>query len=322
MRIFDRFEFRNKTATKPCLQGMAAAALALCIMLFQTLTLNAQIMDKNSIIAEGATLELLGDGFRFTEGPAPDENGNVYFTDQPNNTIVKWNHSTGELSVFMDEAGRSNGMFFDHDGNLVTCADMDNELWSISMDGEVTVLADNYGGDLLNGPNDLWIRPDGGIYFTDPLYKRNYWERDPEMQQDGEHVYYLEPGTNRYFRVDEDLVKPNGIIGTPDGKKLYVADIGDNKTYVYDINPDGTLSNRKLFCELGSDGMTIDNKGNVYLTGRGVTVFDRNGEKIAHIPIDKGWTANICFAGPDRDMLFITAMDAVFGIKMNVRGVY
>jgi gluconolactonase len=297
-------------------------ALVLLLLIFQSLSLNAQIMDKNSIIAEGATLDLLGDGFRFTEGPAADKNGNVYFTDQPNNTIVKWNHSTGELSVFMDDAGRSNGMFFDHDGNLVTCADMNNELWSISMDGEVTVLADNYGGDLLNGPNDLWIRPDGGIYFTDPLYKRNYWERDPEMQQDGEHVYFLEPGTNRYFRVDEDLVKPNGIIGTPDGKKLYVADIGDNKTYVYDINPDGTLSNRKLFCELGSDGMTIDNQGNVYLTGKGVTVFDKNGERIAHIPIDKGWTANICFAGSERDMLFITAMDAVFGIKMNVRGVY
>jgi gluconolactonase len=296
--------------------------MALMLMLIQPLSLNSQIMDKNSIIAEGATLELLGDGFRFTEGPATDKNGNVYFTDQPNNTIVKWNYSTGELSVFMDEAGRSNGMFFDHDGNLITCADMDNELWSVSMDGEVTVLIDNYGDNPLNGPNDLWIRPDGGIYFTDPLYKRNYWKRDPEMKQDGEHVYFLERGTGRYFRVDENLVKPNGIIGTPDGKKLYVADIGDNKTYVYDINPDGTLSNRKLFCELGSDGMTIDNKGNIYLTGKGVTVFDKNGERIAHIPVDKGWTANICFAGPDRDMLFITAMDAVFGIKMNVKGVY
>ena len=293
----------------------AFSILSLC------LTLNAQFMDKNDIIAEGATLELLGDGFTFTEGPAPDDKGNVYFTDQPNNTIVKWNHSTGELSVFMDDAGRSNGMYFDHDGNLITCADKDNELWKINMEGEVTVLVDNWDGKLLNGPNDLWIRPDGGIYFTDPLYKRNYWERDPEMQQDGEHVYFLGADRERYFRVDEDLIKPNGIIGTPDGNKLYVADIGDNKTYVYDINDDGTLSNRTLFAELGSDGMTIDNMGNVYLTGKGVTVFDKNGKQIAHVPIDKNWTANICFAGPGRDMLFITAMDSVFGIKMNVRGV-
>ncbi|TVR75704.1 MAG: SMP-30/gluconolactonase/LRE family protein [Marinilabiliales bacterium] len=279
-------------------------------------------MDKTNIIAQGATLELLGDGFSFTEGPAPDAGGNVYFTDQPNNTIVKWNWSTGELSVFMEDAGRSNGMYFDKSGNLITCADMDNELWSIDMDTEeVTVLVDNWSGKLLNGPNDVWVRPDGGMYFTDPLYKRGYWERDPEMQQDGEHVYFLSADGNSYFRVDEDLVKPNGIIGTPDGKTLYVADIGDNKTYAYDINDDGTLSNRRLFCELGSDGMTMDDRGNVYLTGRGVTVFDKHGEQIAHIPVDKGWTANICFAGPDRDMLFITAMDAVFGIKMNVRGV-
>ncbi len=298
-------------------------ALKLIMLLLLPLTsLNAQIMDKTNIIAEGATLELLGDGFSFTEGPAPDAAGNVYFTDQPNNTIVKWDHASGELSVFMEDAGRSNGMYFDKSGNLITCADMDNELWSIDMNtGDVTVLVDNWSGKLLNGPNDVWVRPDGGMYFTDPLYKRGYWERDPEMQQDGEHVYFLSADGNSYFRVDEDLVKPNGIIGTPDGKTLYVADIGDNKTYAYDINDDGTLSNRRLFCELGSDGMTMDDRGNVYLTGRGVTVFDKNGERIAHIPIDKGWTANICFAGPDRDMLFITAMDAVFGLKMNVRGV-
>jgi gluconolactonase len=283
---------------------------------------NSQIMDKNSIIPEGEELQLLGDGFRFTEGPAPDDQGNVYFTDQPNNTIVRWDHSTGKFSVFMDDAGRSNGMFFDDTGNLIACADMHNEIWSINMNGEVTVLAGNFNGNLLNGPNDLWIRPDGGIYFTDPLYKRNYWERDPEMQQDGEHVYFLDPAVNRLFRVDENLIKPNGIIGTPDGKNLYVADIGDNKTYIYDINEDGTLSGRRLFANLGSDGMTIDNKGNIYLTGKGVTVFNKHGEKIAHIPVDKGWTANICFAGPDRDMLFITAMDAVFGIKTVVRGVY
>ena len=296
--------------------------ITVLLLLFPLPSVNAQIMDKNNIIAEGAALELLGDGFSFTEGPASDAEGNVFFTDQPNNTIVKWHHSTGKLSVFMEDAGRSNGMYFDTGGNLITCADMDNELWSVDINtGEATVLVDNWNGKLLNGPNDVWIRPDGGMYFTDPLYKRGYWERDPEMLQDGEHLYFLSADGSQYFRVDEDLVKPNGLIGTPDGKKLYVADIGDSKTYVYDINEDGTLANRKLFCDLGSDGMTIDNSGNIYLTGRGVTVFDKTGEKIAHIPIDKRWTANICFAGPDRDILFITAMDAVFGLRMNVRGV-
>lgn len=312
------------TLLKKMLYDIVGASLMLTIalMIQSQLALNAQITDKNSIIAEGATLELLGDGFSFTEGPVPDDEGNVYFTDQPNNTIMKWNYATGLFTVFIDDAGRSNGMYFDNNGNLITCADMDNELWSINMDNrEADVLVENWKGKLLNGPNDLWIRPDGGIYFTDPLYKRGYWDRDPEMQQDGEHLYFLSADRKHYFRVDEDLVKPNGLTGTPDGKTLYVADIGGKKTYVYDINDDGTLSNRKLFAEPGSDGMTIDNSGNVYITGDGVTVFDKTGKKIAHIPVEKRWTANICFAGPDRDMLFITAMDSVFGIKMNVRGV-
>lgn len=283
--------------------------------------LSAQITDKNSIIAKGATVEKLGDGYTFTEGPAADAEGNVYFTDQPNNKIIRWSASTGELSTFLKESGRSNGMYFDHRGNLIACADMKNQLWSFDKMGNHTVLLENYEGKLLNGPNDLWIDPNGGIYFTDPLYKRKYWERDPEMQQDGEHVYYMIPDRSHVFRVDEELTKPNGIVGTPNGKKLYVADIGANKTYVYTIEKDGTLSNKTLFAPMGSDGMTLDNKGNVYLTGKGVTVFDKNGEQIAQIPIDAGWTANVCFGGKSRKTLFITAMDAVYGLNMKVKGV-
>lgn len=276
--------------------------------------------NTSEVIAPGANIELLAEGFRFTEGPAVDKHGNVYFTDQPNNKIHVWTVE-GELSTFHTETGRANGTYFDHEGRLITCSDMNNELWSIDMKGQVTILLTDYDGKKLNGPNDLWIRPDGGIYFTDPLYKRPYWTRDPEMQQDGEHVYFLSPNRTQLFRVDEDLVKPNGIIGTPDGKKLYVADIGDNKTYVYDVNPDGTLSNRKLFAEMGSDGMTIDNQGNIYLTGKGVTVFNPKGEQIEHIPVDAGWTANVCFGGKDLDVLIITASQYLYGLKMKVHGV-
>ena len=307
------------------LQTMKAIVTLLVLSFFMlySLPMKAQIMDKQGIVAEGASLELIGTGFEFTEGPAPDAEGNVYFTDQPNNDILKWNASTGEVTLFMDDAGRSNGMFFDDQGQLITCADMKNQMWSVDVDTrDVEVLVYGYRGKRLNGPNDLWIHPNGGIYFTDPLYKRDYWKRDPEMQQDGEYVYYLSPDRSRLMRVAENIVKPNGIIGTPDGKKLYVADIGDDKTYVYDINEDATLSNQRVLFELGSDGMTLDNKGNVYVTGDGVTVFDKTGEKIAHIPVDKGWTANVCFGGPDRQTLFITAMDSVFGLKMEVKGAY
>jgi gluconolactonase len=174
----------------------------------------------------------------------------------------------------------------------------------------------------LNGPNDLWISPYGGMYITDPLYKRPYWERDPEMQQNGEHLYFLSADRVQFFRVDETLVKPNGVVGTYDGKKLYVADIGANKTYVYNIEEDGYLTNKKLFVEMGSDGMTIDHRGNVYLTGKGVTVFSPKGVQIAHIPIEENWTSNVVFAGAERKTLFITAMGSIYTLQMNVRGVW
>lgn len=281
-----------------------------------------QIEDKKKIVAKNAEVVKLGDGYAFTEGPAVDRPGNVYFTDQPNNRIIKWSFSTGELTTFTDDAGRSNGMYFNKEGKLVTCADMENEVWVFDMDGSREVLIENFKGKRLNGPNDLWISPRGGIYITDPLYKRDYWERNPEMEQDGEHVYYISEDGLQFFRVDEDLVKPNGIVGSPDGKQLYVADIGANKTYVYDIEEDGYLTNRRLFVEMGSDGMTIDNKGNLYLTGKGVTVFDKKGVKIAHIPVDAPWTANVCFGGGDRKTLFITASDAVYSLQMKTRGVW
>ncbi|TFV97708.1 SMP-30/gluconolactonase/LRE family protein [Algoriphagus kandeliae] len=292
--------------------------------LFMTTRLMAQIEDKKGIIEKGAELVKVQDGFSFTEGPAVSRVGDVYFTDQPNNRILHWNAISGEISVFKEYAGRSNGMYFKLDGTLISCADEENQLWAIDAKGNETVLVKNFRGKKLNGPNDVWVRPKGGMYFTDPLYVRPYWEgiRGNELEQDGEHVYFLSEDGSEFFRVAEDLVKPNGIIGTPDGKYLYVADIGDSKTYRYEIREDGYLINKELFCEMGSDGMTIDNRGNIYLTGDGVTVFSPKGEKIAHIPVPAKWTANVTFAALDRKTLFITAMDAVYTIKMKVRGVW
>lgn len=284
-------------------------------------SLSAQIMDSKSIVAPGAQVEKLGDGYKFTEGPVADKDGNVFFTDQPNNKIIRWDAETGKFSTFSENPGRANGMYFDKKGNLVACSDEENQVWSFDKNGKPTVLVTDYEGKLLNGPNDIWIDPKGGIYLTDPLYKRDYWKRNPEMQQDGEHVYYLSPGSKKLVRVDEKLKKPNGIIGTADGKKLYVADIGDNKTYVYDIAQDGSLTNRTLFVSKGSDGMILDEEGNLYITGDGVTVFDKKGEQIAHFPVHKGWTANLCFGGKNRDLLFITAETAVYGLKMKVKGI-
>ncbi len=282
----------------------------------------AQMEVKRNLVAKDAEVVKVADGFSFTEGPAVNRPGDVFFTDQPNNRIHRWKFTTGEISVFSEASGRSNGLYFNLEGDLLACADLENQLWSFNDEGEHEVLIENFKGNKLNGPNDLWINPRGGVYLTDPLYKRDYWERDPEMQQDGEHLYYLSEDGLQFFRVDENLVKPNGLVGTPDGKKLYVADIGDDKTYVYDIEEDGYLTNRQLFVEMGSDGMTIDHRGNVYLTGDGVTIFNSKGDKVGHIPIDAKWTANVCFGAGDRKTLFITAMDAVYTLQMKVRGVW
>jgi len=282
-------------------------------------TSRAASAGEGRLIAPGAKLEKLAGGCKFTEGPAADAQGNVYFTDQPNDRILKWSVE-GKLTTFLQPCGRSNGLCFDGKGNLWACADEQNQLWCIAPSGKATVVVKDYQGKLLNGPNDLWVRPDGGIYFTDPLYKRSYWKRGP-TEQDGQCVYYLAPDHRKLVRVADDLKQPNGIIGTPDGKTLYVADIAGRKTYVYDIRPDGALAGKKLFCEMGSDGMTIDHEGNVYLTGKGVTVFDRTGKKIEQIDVPgESWTANVCFGGKDQQTLFITAGSGLYGLRMRVRG--
>ena len=270
------------------------------------------------VIAPGAKLEKLGGDFQFTEGATCDKDGNVFFTDQPNNRIMKWSVD-GKLSTFLEPAGRANGMNFDGKGNLIACADEKTELWSITPDGQHTVLVKEYNGKPLNGPNDVWVRPDGGLYITDPFYKRTWWDYS-QRPQDGEHVYFLSADRKPLKRVTDDLSQPNGIIGTPDGKTLFVSDIRGRKTFAYDIQPDGALANKRLVCEAGSDGMTLDAEGNLYLTGQGVTVFDKTGKKIDQIPVAEAWTGNLCFGGKDKQTLFITASKGLYSIRLNLQG--
>jgi len=274
---------------------------------------------RPSVVASGAGLEKLAGGFDFTEGPTCDADGNLFFTDQPNDRILKWS-AEGELSTFLQPAGRANGMCFAPGGQLIACADEKNALWSIAPNGKISVIVGGYEGTLLNGPNDVWVRSDGAIYFTDPFYKRSWWTHDT-MPQDGQHVYFLAADRQQLMRVVDDMQKPNGIIGTPDGKTLYVSDIGAGKTYRYDIAPDGGLAGKTLAAEQGSDGMTLDSEGNLYLTGDGVVVFDRIGRQIDHIQVpDEQWTANVSFGGKDRQTLFITASTGLYAVRMRVTG--
>ncbi|CAG2532188.1 gluconolactonase [Maribacter dokdonensis] len=289
------------------------SSLALSILVFSC---KAQ---HSSIIADDALLVKVDSTYSFTEGPASDKDGNVYFTDQPNDKIIKWHANDNSLSIFKEPSGRANGLYFDHDGNLLAAADENNELWRIDSNGNVDTLLTSFEDKKLNGPNDIWVDLKGGIYFTDPYYQREYWTRT-KAEISEKNVYYISPDGKEVSIIASGFVQPNGIIGTPDGKTLYVADIGDKKTYAYTIQPNGTLTDKKLFTNMGSDGMTIDNKGNIYLTGDGVTVFNKKGEQIHHIPINENWTANITFAGKDQNILFITAMGAIYTLKMNVKG--
>ena len=273
---------------------------------------------ENGVVAPGAKLEKVSGEFQFTEGPAVDRRGNLFFTDQPNDRIMRLG-TDGVMTTFLKPAGRSNGMYFDRDGNLIACADEKNELWSISPDGKTTVLLKDYKGKLLNGPNDVWVRPDNALYFTDPLYKRPYWHRG-EGEQGGEHVYFMTADRKTVTRVIDDLKQPNGIIGVPTGKTLYISDIGAGKTYSYSVQNDGKLTDKKLLCDIGSDGMTLDSRGNVYLTGKGVFVVNSAGMTIEHIDVPEPWTANVAFAGRDRTTLYITASKSLYRIKTAVRG--
>lgn len=295
---------------------MKRTLTAMVLGLFMALS---QSVAEAGVVAPGATVEKLAGDFQFTEGPTCDAEGNLFFTDQPNDRILKWS-AEGGLSTFLQPAGRANGMYFDIQGNLIACADERTALWSIAPDGRVTVLVSEYNGMPLNGPNDVWVRPDGALYFTDPFYPRSWWTHDA-MPQDGQHVYFLSADRRRLVRVTDDLEKPNGIIGTPDGKTLYVADIGAGKTYRFDIAPDGYLTGKTLLIEQGSDGLTLDNEGNLYLTGKGVSVFDKTGRQIAQINVlEEEWTANVSFCARDKRTLFMTAGKGLYGLKMRVTG--
>jgi gluconolactonase len=297
-------------------------------------------------------------GRPFTEGTTCAPNGDVFFIEQNSNKIMRWSVADKKLSVFMHPAGYANGMQFDAKGNLIACADERNELWEISLTktetvpypeplnpavgekspgGKITlpahrvIMGGRYEGKLLGGPNDLWIRPDGGIYFTDPFYARSWWTPGRKQEQELKTVYFLSPDRKTLTRVLADFKStkgvpgtPNGIIGTPDGRILYVSDISGGETWSFDVQPDGSLTDKKLVCPFGSDGMTLDDRGNLYLSvgskPPGVTVVStKTGQQIGFIPVPEQ-PANMCFGGADHQTLYITARTGFYCIPTQVKG--
>jgi len=254
--------------------------------------------------------ELLLDGFGFTEGPVVDNKGNLYFTDIPESRIYVYYND--KLDIFLENSGGANGLYFDTNNNIIACAGKARQVISISPAGEIVVIASEYEGKKLNSPNDLWVDPQGGIYFTDP----RYGDRE-DLEQDGMHVYYVSPDKN-IVRVTKDLVRPNGIIGTPDGKILYIIDQGVEKTYRYRIKKNGQLGGKNVFADYGTDGMSIDNEGNIYITnGKNIDLYNNSGElmKTYEFP---AFTTNVVWS--EQAVYVTTQAGQVFIIRNPVEG--
>jgi gluconolactonase len=285
--------------------------ISLIALLTLSLALTAQ---ASELVADNAELTKIADGFKFTEGGARDSEGNVYFTDIPNNRIHKWDAATNKVSTYFEDSGGANGCWVVGSGLLYICQGANRSIAAITSTGKLKVIIDEYSRKKLNSPNDLWRDKRGGIYFSDPRYGNNR----NDMEQDGEHVYYLSPRL-QVIRVTEDLVRPNGVVGSLDGSTLYISDHGAGKTYSYEIKPNGTLKDKKLLIKEGSDGMTIDQHGNIYLTNEAVRVFKPDGSFIEAIAIPKK-PSNVCFGGANGTTVFITARDAVYSLEMKVEG--
>lgn len=290
--------------------------LQIATTLVSAMLASTALAQNDSVVASGATPEVLSADFTFTEGPIADAEGNVYFTDIPANRIHVWTTS-GELQTFREQTNATNGLFFDADGILYGAEGGGGRVTRMDSDGNVSVVTDEYDGAPFNSPNDLWVDADGGIYFTDPRYGL-----ESNLPQPGYYVYYVAPGSSEAKLVIDDLVRPNGIIGTPDGRTLYVADHQGDETYAYTITSPGELTDKRLLIEQGSDGMTLDERGNIYLTGRTeITVYSPEGELLEALTFPLA-PANMTFGGPDRDVLYVTARSTLYALRMNVKGVY
>ena len=278
------------------------------------LAMTTLLGQDSNLIARGAQVERMATGFGFLEGPAADADGNLYFSDVVNERIHRWSPETG-ITLFRERTGQANGLRVDLDGTLLVCEMANRQVTAIDQEGRLTILADRYEGQRFNSPNDLWVDPKGGIYFSDPRYGPT---DDQEIK--GSHVYYLSPDRETLLRVTDDLIQPNGIAGTPDGSRVYIADQGAGRLWVYRPEADGSLHDKRLFVSAGGRWDDDGRAGaNVYLTGQDITIFDPTGRQIGSIAIPEP-PANLAFGGPEGTTLFITARRSLYRVEMLVTG--
>lgn len=270
------------------------------------------------ILAPDATVRKLAGGFKFVEGPAWDfKNNALYFSEIPPSHIIRY--ADGQATVANSASGKANGLMFDRDGKLVACegADADGgRRISRAVPGEPAVdVATHYQGKRFNSPNDLWLDAAGGIYFTDPRYGPS-----DDMEMETEAVYYVSADGN-VRRIIDDLVKPNGIALSPDGRWLYVLDNGADALYRYRVRAPGRIGPARRIAYVNHpDGMTVDVKGRLYVTtADGVVVLRPHGGWVGTIPVPEV-PANCTFGGQGNRTLFITARTSLYAIDTQTRG--
>ncbi len=268
----------------------------------------------------GEVRKVAGD-FAFTEGPAADADGNLYFSDIPKNRIHRLSAS-GEMSVFVEPSGHANGLMVQ--GSRLLVCQMDGQLASINLKSKkVDVICEGYNGKRFNAPNDLVIDRSGGIYFADPRF------RAPEPWPQGKEAVYYRAADGTVTRLLDNLPAPNGVILSPDEKTLYVIPSMQKEMMAYPITGRGKLGEGRVFCTLeqpagkdntGGDGLTIDTKGNLYITsGLGLQVFDPQGKALGIIRFPEQ-PANVTFGGKDNKTLYVTARTSLYAVEMEAKG--
>ncbi len=301
-----------------------AAAFGVLLILF---AVPAMAEDEGSLVAPGEKVQKLAGGMKFVEGPAwiPAKK-TLVFSDIPNSKLMQWREGDG-LSVFR-QSENSNGNILDLQGRLISCQHGARNLVRTETDGSITVLADKFDGKRFNSPNDVAVRSDGTLWFTDPP-----WGLTGPREIPGNWVFKLNPASGSVEPVIKDLAMPNGIMFSPDESRLYVADTGGHPTlslpefrklpgaiHCYEAGKDGTLGKKLFQIEQGSDGMRVDVKGNLYTTTGGkVHIYGPDGKKLEQLDVPEG-PANVCFGGDDLKTLFITATTSLYSIRMKNPG--
>jgi len=270
---------------------------------------------------ETTVMEEVASGFRFTEGPVWHPAGYLLFSDIPASTIYLYTPGD-QPKVWRSPSGNSNGLTFDRQGRLLACEHGNRRVSCTAEDGAVLALATHYRGKRLNSPNDLVVRSDGSVYFTDPPYG----VRPEEKELPCNGVYRLSPGGALELLVD-DFDRPNGLAFSPDEKTLYVDDTTRRQIRAFDVSPEGALSHGRLFAQMdsdmqgGPDGMKVDMDGHIYCTGPGALwVYQPDGTLVGWV-VGPQLPANLAFGGPDRKTLYITARTGLYALHTKIAGV-